>query len=137
MKRLVKSISLLLLVLLAISCDQEKVEINPNKAIVGKWELRQQGTSTENLLNVTPRGYTEFLNDSSYRYYEYDTEKYTYGDYTLNDSMLVYYFYAIHANKVDTIPESYYYSFDKEYRTLTLDIDALAILDYFVYKKIK
>ncbi|WP_192822783.1 hypothetical protein [Rufibacter sp. LB8] len=102
---------------------------------MGKWELRQEGVSLDNLLDVSPSGYTEFLNDSSYRNYDYDSKKYTYGDYTLNDSMLVYYYYALDIDQVDTIAESYYYSFDKEYKTLTLDIDALAMFDYFVYRK--
>ena len=121
--------------LLISGCEKDDLPIDPKKDILGKWELIQQGTSLENLTNVPPNGYTEFLDESSYRFYDYNTEKFDDGDYTINDSLLIYYYYAIDLGNVDTIPVRYYYTFRNK-KTLVLDIDALAIQDFFIYKKI-
>jgi hypothetical protein len=52
----------------------------------------------------------------------------------MNDSALSYYFYALNGNKVDTISVKYFYTF-KHNKTLLLDIDALAILNFLFMKK--
>lgn len=119
-----------------IYCKKENSEIIPKQTILGKWELRKKGTSLDFLSDVPVNGYTEFLNDSTYRDYDYSTQTFTNGDYAINDSMLVYYYYALNGNKVDTISVRYYYTF-KDKKNLILDIDASAILRTFVYEKIK
>tara|TARA_R110002096_G_scaffold434606_1_gene656858 strand:+ start:421 stop:828 length:408 start_codon:yes stop_codon:yes gene_type:complete len=115
------------------SSDDSAIE--PKKDILGKWELIQQGTSLENLFDLEPAGYTEFLSESSYRDFDYITEKFNDGDYTLNDSLLIYYYYAINQHDIDTVSVRYYYRF-KNSKTLILDIDASAIFRTFIYKKI-
>ena len=124
------------LLFISIFCKKEVIEINPKKAILGKWELRKQGTSLDHLIDFTPTGYDEYLNDSVHQFYDYNKKTFTNGDYSINDSTLVYYFYALNGNKVDTISVRYFYTF-KNNKTLVLDIDALAILDFFVLEKIQ
>jgi len=126
-----------MLVLLVTGCEKDEAPFDPKNAILGKWELVQQGTSLDVLFDVPSQGYTEYLDDKSYRYYDYETEEYTYGDYTLNDSLLIYYNYAVENGEImDTIPIRYFHTF-RDRRILILDIDALAIFDFFIYKKIE
>ncbi|MFD1160866.1 hypothetical protein [Hwangdonia seohaensis] len=124
------------LALLILGCGKEGLPIDPKKDILGKWELIQQGTSLENLFDVDPNGYTEFIDETSYRFYNYQTEEFDDGDYTLNDSSLTFFYYAVENGQVvDTIPVKYFYTF-KDHKTLVLDIDASAIFRTFIYKKI-
>lgn len=132
------AIVLLCIIIFISSCSKDEVsyEVDPQKDILGKWELIQQGTSIENLFDVEPNGYTEFLDETSYRFYDYKTEKFDDGNYTLNDSSLIFFYYAVENGQVvDTIPVRYFYTF-RNRKTLVLDIDALAIHDFFIYKKI-
>lgn len=122
---------------LITSCDKEETPIDPKRDILGKWELIQDGTSLENLRDRPPSGYTEYLDDTSYRFHDYETGEFTYGDYSLDDSMLIHYYYAVGNDQaVDTIPIRYFYTFANK-RHLILDIDANAILRVFIYRKIK
>ncbi|MFD1160864.1 hypothetical protein [Hwangdonia seohaensis] len=58
-----------ILSLLIVCCGKEDLPIDPKKDILGKWELIQQRTSLENILDVEPIGYTEFLGENSYTFY--------------------------------------------------------------------
>ncbi|MEQ8927563.1 MAG: hypothetical protein RLO81_17235 [Fulvivirga sp.] len=122
---------LIYLSIIAISCNKEEIDIDAREAILGKWEVIEVDGEP-----YPADGYTEYLNDSSYRSYDYLTGDFSYGDYYLNDSMLIYYYYTVDIDEIDTISIRYYYSFEDQ-RTLILDIDALAILYRFVYRKIE
>lgn len=125
--------------LLNVKCSSsdDSPPINPKKDILGKWELVKQGTSLNNLTNLKSRGYVECLDDKSYRFYNYNTQKFSYGDYSMDDSSLTYYYYAVGNNQViDAIPERYFYTFTNK-RRLILDIDALAMQNIFIYNKIE
>ena len=121
--------------MLISGCEKDNLSIDPKEAILGKWELIQQGTSQDDLSEVPQLGYTEFIDNKSYRYFDYDTEEYDYGDYTINDSVIIYYYYAVENGEiVDTISVSYYHTF-RDKRTMALEIDAPAMLRTFIYKK--
>lgn len=123
--------------LLLTGCNKDDpAPIIPKQAILGRWELIKQGNSRDDLTQVQPTSFTEFLNDSSYTIYDYQTDTYTLGDYSMTDSFLTFYYYTVELNAVvDTISVRYYYTFE-DYKTLLLDIDALAIQDLFLYTKI-
>jgi len=71
---------LLLLAGNLFSCSDDKVneevDINPEKAILGKWELvLLNGASDEK--QYIPTGFVEYLPDGQMAWYDYATKKYT------------------------------------------------------------
>lgn len=149
MKNLFRPFLILFSVLIIISCKKEDVEvideaevkeaevkIIPKEAILGKWELKKKGTSMQHLIEVPAVGYTEYINDKSYRFYDYKDATYTYGDYSLNDSMLIFYQYAVENNTIDTVRERYYHTF-KDFKTLLLERVGGGIFNSIVCEKVK
>lgn len=139
MKNAPASLIVLIFIAALVSCGKDEPlpkVTNPKKALLGKWEVAKTGSSMNNLENVVPTGYTEYLNDSTYRFYDYETQDFSFGDYTLNDSMLLYFHYTIEDGEIlDTLALRYYYYFENR-KTLVLDWDAFAILDISVHRKI-
>ncbi|MGK7391994.1 MAG: hypothetical protein ACNS60_16705 [Candidatus Cyclobacteriaceae bacterium M2_1C_046] len=94
---MIKVYTFIIPLLLISSCNkEEEITFNPQEALLGKWETTKIGSSMNNLHDIEIQGYTEYLNDTTYRYFDYDSEEYTYGDYSLNDSTLINYYYAVH-----------------------------------------
>lgn len=139
MKKGPTSLIFLIFIAALVSCSKDEPMpkvTDPQKALIGKWEVAKTGSSMNNLENVVPTGYTEYINDSTYRFYDYETHYFSYGDYLLNDSMLLYFHYDIEDGEIiDTLALRYYYHFENR-KTLVLDWDAFAILDISVHRKI-
>ena len=80
--KILKFIAILLILAGSLaSCKDESVngnDIDPEKAILGKWELvlltRNSGNDEQ---KYTPTGYFEYLPDSLMAWYDYATKKYT------------------------------------------------------------
>jgi hypothetical protein len=139
MKKIYAIFFVLLFITALVGCSKDEPLPNvtdPQKAIIGKWEEVKIGTSRNNVFEVSPSGYTEYLTDSTYRFYDYETRSSSYGDYELNDSLLIYFYYDVDSEEdIDTISFRYYYNFENS-KTLVLDIDAYAIFDISISKKI-
>jgi len=57
------------LFLISFICCEKESQTNPNKAILGKWEMVERG-NWPNMDSITnPGGYQEFLSDSTLIYY--------------------------------------------------------------------
>jgi hypothetical protein len=138
-----KKLNAILLVLIFLDvlagCGKDELlprVTDPQAALLGKWEEVKIGTSRNNVFDVSPGGYTEYLTDSTYRFYNYTAMTYSYGDYQLNDSLLIFFYYNVDSEQnIDTVSFRYYYNFEDS-KTLVLDIDALAIFDISISKKI-
>ena len=61
-----------------VSCSEKNDDIDPEKLILGKWELvlltRNMG---EDEIQHTPTGYIEYLPDNLMAWYDYATKEYT------------------------------------------------------------
>lgn len=111
------------------ACEKETVDPDPSKAILGKWECIEYGDQKR-----TPVGYTEFLSDSTYRHFDYETNRYYFQEkYWIQDSLL----YMVEFRRPDgvIVHSSYKYKFLNS-RKFQLDLQAFAIYTMFIYKKI-
>jgi hypothetical protein len=111
------------------ACEKETVDPDPSKAILGKWECIEYGDQKR-----TPSGYREFLTDSIYRYFDYETNAYYFKEkYWIKDSML----YMVGFRKPDgeQIYSEYKYTFLNS-KKLQLDLQMHAIYTISIYRKI-
>ena len=53
-------------------CNQEEIDVPPEIAILGKWEVIEKGTNTD----VDPDGYSEYLPDSIFLFFDYNEQAY-------------------------------------------------------------
>jgi len=90
MKNSIRSIALICVITLIISCDKETPKLDPRKTILGKWELTHYGNGTNLTSNDTPIVYQEYLLDSVLRYYSYEKKRFiNYEKYWFEDSLLI------------------------------------------------
>jgi hypothetical protein len=76
------------IVLIGSGCEEEKIETTPQKAILGKWEIIEIG-NWPNLYSTKASGYTEFREDLTMIYFDYELNKVTTSiSYAINDSIL-------------------------------------------------
>lgn len=117
----------------SFSCEKEKIEIDPLKAILGKWEIIEMGNWPDMYPIVDPLAYEEYLPDSILREYEYSTKKSYYKKYWIDATLL-----NISITREDGLQliTSYKYQFSDKNNRLRLDIQAHAIFNTAIYKRI-
>jgi hypothetical protein len=120
--------------ILSYSCEKEKIETNPAKAILGKWELIEMGNWPDMEPITNPGGYKEFLPDSILREYDYETDEYYYKKYWI-DTLL--YECITREDGVQLVSPRYNYQFFDDNNKLRLDYkDIAAIFNTFIFKRI-
>ena len=130
-----KLIYLSLFILIAVlSCEKEKIETDPKKAILGKWEITQLGNWPSMEYIEDPLGYEEYLPDSVMRQFDYKTNTNNYKKYWIEDSIL--YISTLREDGFELIFEYKYTLFDKNNK-LRLDAYSLMIFNTSIYKRLK
>lgn len=135
MEILSKLLILFLFILTAISCKKEGIEIYPQKAILGKWEITRNSFGPVQ----APVEYEEFLPDSVLLIYNYESKTVFKGKYWFADSIL--YKQHVYVDQVtndtlliDLLPYKYHFP---DNNTLELDFQYLAMNTRAFYKRIK
>lgn len=122
-----------LIIITAISCEEEKTEIDPAKAILGKWQYLGHELESEGEIDTTV--YIEYLTDSVLRIYDYKEDRFTsYRKYWIDDSLL-YKTGSIESNDVNRY---YKYEFSNNNNILILEVQGI-LADFFVsyYERIE
>jgi hypothetical protein len=117
-----------------LSCEKEKIETDPKKAILGKWEITQLGNWPSMEYIEDPLGYEEYLPDSVIRQFDYKTNTNNYKKYWIEDSIL--YISTLREDGFELIFEYKYTLFDKNNK-LRLDAYSLMIFNTSIYKRLK
>lgn len=127
-------ITLCIIGILSFSCEKEKIETDPKKAILGKWEIVEDGNWPD-LEPCQATQYVEYLPDSLIRVYDYKTGVYIYAKekYWI-DSL---YHEGVYREDGYFLNVSYKYQFSDNNNKLRLDIQAFAIINTFIYKRLK
>lgn len=123
------------LFLIIVGCNKEEdVQIDPQEAILGKWEISYFGSSSIEEAS----GYEEYLTDSAHVSYFYDEEVPYTSTYWFSDSLLhISTDYGIVGeDTVVTITLDYKYEFLSRNK-LKLDLQERAIETRFIYKRIE
>lgn len=121
-----------ILVITAFSCAKYKIEIDPAKAILGKWEIIEMGNWPD-LEPYPATGYIEYLPDSIVRVYEYEKHQFTSQRKYWIDTLLYEY---ITREDGFQLTIQYKYQF-LDNNKLRLDyVDIAAIFNTFIYKRI-
>mgnify|MGYP000881577431 FL=1 len=117
----------------SISCERERIETDPAKAILGKWEAIEKGNWPNLEPIIYPGGYQEYLPDSLLREYNYETGRYYYKKYKI-DTLLYEY---IPRGDGFYLTLQYKYQFFDNNNKLRLDFkDIAAIYNTFIFKRI-
>jgi len=117
---------------LSVSCEKEKIETDPTKAILGKWEIIEMG-NWPNMDPVTKAsGYQEYLSDSILREYDYETGEYMFKNYKI-DTLLYEYITREDGFRL-TITYKYQFLGNNKLRLDHKDI--AAIFNTFIFKRI-
>ena len=136
MNKIKHYIALLIFVVVGIShfcCEKEKIETDPAKAILGKWEIFEIG-NWPNMEPINATGYTEYTSDSVFRYFEYSYNQFTVqGKYWIDDS--VFYESYLREDGFELVFRYKYHFLDKNQK-LRLDIMAFATFDTEIFKSI-
>jgi hypothetical protein len=114
-------------------CEKEKIETDPAKAILGKWEIIEMGNWPD-MDPIPAAGYTEFTLDSIVRFFEYSYNQFTsQGKYWIDDSL----FYESYLREDGfELVLRYLYQFLDNNQKLRLDIIAFAIFNTSIFKRI-
>lgn len=133
MKELVLILSI---VLFSQSCKKEPIETDPQKLILGKWELVESGNWPD-MDQLPIVGFYEYLPDSLLRYFQYEENEYTWETkYWMNDSSL-FIFMGSAPNGIE-FWDRYSYEFTNNNNTLRLILkDVFPIDDTFIYHRKK
>jgi hypothetical protein len=120
-----------MIILVAFSCENNRIEIEPEKTILGKWEIFEMGNWPKMEPIFEPTGYKEYLSDSILREYEYKTGNFFLKKYWI-DSLL-------HEGSLrsDGLLITSTYNYQLEDDILRLDINAFAIFKTSIFKRIK
>lgn len=106
-----------LILIMAISCEEDNPKIDPKVAILGKWETIEIGTPG-NMIQIEPSGFVEFLPDSIYKSFDYEEQKLIFQCKYWIDSLLHFsQFIDIDLEVVN----SYKFEFSENYNKLQLD----------------
>jgi hypothetical protein len=134
MKTIIKAIFLSgFLLITAFSCKKdEKPSFDPDKAILGKWEIIEMG-NWPNMEPVTePTGYKEYLSDSILQEYEYKTGNIYIKKYWI-DSLL-----HVGIDREDGFQLVFEYKYEFFDNKLRLDVTNFMMLyNTSIYKRIK
>jgi hypothetical protein len=118
-----------------LSCEKEKIETDPKKAILGKWEIIEIG-NWPNMESTLATGYTEFTPDSIVRFYDYKLKQFTsQGKYWISDTIL--FESQIREDGFELVLSRKFELLNNNQK-LRLDyIDILAIFNTSIYKRLK
>lgn len=125
-------------ILFSQSCKKEPIENDPQKLILGKWELVAGGNWPDDIEPLLPiLGYYEYLPDSVLRYFRYEENEYVWvSKYWMNDSSLFILMGSL-PNGYETWQRNIY-EFSNNNNTLRLTIqDALPIFDTNIFNRKK
>ena len=110
----------LCVVLLGTGCERDKISIDPNLLIQGKWEIEAKGFG-DDLRTCTAYGYTEFYQDSLVRLFDYESDTFSsHFKYYIDNSLL----YEIYSDDGSSTV-IYEYEFFENNRKLKLYIVSL------------
>lgn len=115
-------------------CAEDEPRVtDPQKAILGKWEVTQT-----NLGPQKPNGYVEYLSDSIRLFYSYTDKSFSYEKYWLNDSILIrsFEYRDPYDNETTVFKWQYRYEF-VNHNEMHLEFLNPAIQYFFVYKRLK
>tara|TARA_R110002096_G_scaffold434606_1_gene656860 strand:+ start:1057 stop:1476 length:420 start_codon:yes stop_codon:yes gene_type:complete len=138
MKDILKiSLALMGLVLLFTACEKDDLPIDPNNAILGKWEITHLGNGADAPAYEDLFSYQEYLPDSISRYYNYREQRFYNEKYWIEDSLLYRSYLFIDAIDKDTtvFVDKYKFQFLNKNR-LRLDYQNPAIFTTSIYKRI-
>ncbi len=128
------SLILLLISLIITGCKQEEIKTDPQKLILGKWEIIQKGNWPD-IETTIATGYTEYCQDSVIRFFDYKSNQFiSSSTYWLNDSIV--FIGEKREDGVNLITE-YKYEFLNNNQNIRFDIQAFAIFNTFIYKRIE
>lgn len=82
-----KILILIVFLLINIGCEEEKIEIDPTKAILGKWETIEIGTFN-NMYPKEANGYIEYKQDSVTHFFDYERQEFIFQRKYWIDSLL-------------------------------------------------
>lgn len=112
----------------------EKIETDAAKAILGKWEIIEMGNWPDMEPVEEPLAYVEYLPDSILREYEYKTKRSYFKKYWIDDSLL---YECIPREDGYQLIIRYKYQFSHKNDILRLDIQAFAINNTSIHKRLK
>jgi len=115
------------------SCEKEKNQLDPNKAILGKWEIVEMGNWPDMDSIKNPLGYQEYLPDSILLEYIYETKTTYYKKYWLDESLL---YRATPMDDGSLFVLRYKYQFSNNNNKLKLNIQATTTFRTSTYKRI-
>lgn len=127
-------VTLCIIGILFFSCERDKVELDPKKAIIGKWEIVEQGNWPD-LDPTIATGYTEYTPDSIIRFYDYKLMQFSASrKYWIEDSTLL-----ISTLREDGFELVFKYKFDFFDNNNKLRLEAYAFMmnNTSIFKRIK
>ena len=123
-----------IITLVTFSCEEEEeLETDPTKVILGKWELTETGNGSDLEPVKNPLVYTEFLPDSIFKQHIYSTGNVVIRKYWMVDSIL--YLTTMYEDEF-AFYTMYKYQFYNNNSKMRLDIQAFATANTAIYKRI-
>jgi hypothetical protein len=120
-----------------VSCKKEEPQLDPRKAILGKWEATHLGNGNDLIPIENPIAYQQYLPDSVLLTYNYEEETFSYEKYWLTDSLLITSFVFIDNIDKDTVVFKFPYKYDFITPSkLKLEFQYLAIFRTSIYKRL-
>ena len=125
-------ITLCIIGILSFSCEKEKIETDPKKAILGKWEIVEDGNWPD-LEPCQATQYVEYLPDSILREYEYKTKNSYFKKYWIEGSTLL-----ISTLREDGFELVFKYKYDFfDNNTLRLESYSVMMSNTSIYKRLE
>ena len=126
-------ITLCIIGILSFSCEKEKIETDPKKAILGKWEIVEMGNWPNMEPIEEPLAYEEYLPDSILREYEYKTKNSYFKKYWIEGSTLL-----ISTLREDGFELVFKYKYDFfDNNTLQLESYSVMMSNTSIYKRLE
>lgn len=121
-----------LLIVMAFGCEEDNPEIDPAKAILGKWEIIEYGNGND-MQACEAHGYNEYLADSVLRYFNYEEQKFTsYKKYWMDSLLYNSQFIDVDVEIINT----YDYFFKESDNLLVLEFRGNKLYNKTIHKKI-
>jgi hypothetical protein len=118
--------------ILSFSCEKEKIETDPTKAILGKWEIIELGNWPDMESVPEATGYKEYLSDSILREFDYETQSFTFYKKYWIDSLL-----HVSITREDGFQLVFEYKYLFDDNKLRLDnANVIALFNTSIYKRL-
>jgi hypothetical protein len=119
---------------LVLSCGEE--DVDPAKAILGKWEVIEAGSPGQ-LHPYTASGYVEYREDGTSWFFDYDENQFTsMQPYVLEDGILRETL-GINPETSKVIYWEWKYQFFEKNNKLRLDCVALCLMPTWIFQRVK